>query len=249
MDQHILDARPRLPGSLRYRVTGVHCASAAELGSYTRPWVVPCTLYDTRTGKSEERVLMVKHEPVFKDDVVQRIQHYLLHADPSLELVPYEVMPVAPDRGFILFLDNSEPLASIQKRGTLLDYLLSRNQNARVGDVQRTFMRSCAASAVLSLLCGFGDRHLNNILVRETSIVHVDFEYLFGEEPALSATRLTLPPQTVRLTKPMLDVFSGTHYDEFLAQCAAVNRLARSAAPDMFCIALSLVSVGAVTGS
>lgn len=247
IDEHILACRPRLPGSLRYRVIRVRCAEATELASYTRPWVVPCTLHDAWTGTYEERVLMIKHEPVFKDDAVQRIQQYLLHADPDLDLVPYEVMPVAPDRGFILFLDSSEPLAGIQKKGTLLDYLLAQNQHKTVGEVQRTFMRSCAASAVLSLLCGFGDRHLNNILVRGTSLVHVDFEYLFGEEPALSTTSLTLPPQTVRLTKPMLDVFSATHYDEFLAQCAAINRLARSVAPDIYCIAQSLAAVGAVT--
>jgi len=192
-------------------------------------------------------VLMVKHEPVFKDDAVQRIQQYLLQADPSLALVPYAVTPLAPDRGLVLFLDKSEPLASIQQKGTLLGHLLTNNQASTVGQVQQTFMRSCAASAVLSLLCGFGDRHLNNILVRETSIVHVDFEYLFGEEPALSTARLTLPPQTVRLTKPMLDVFSASHYDEFLAQCTMINRLARAVAPDLYCIAQALVPVGAVT--
>lgn len=247
IDQHIFDAQPRLPGSMRYRVLQVDCAAATELASYTRPWVVPCTLLDCCTGRQEARVLMVKNEAVFKDDVVQRIQQYLRHVDPSLALVPYVVTPVAPDRGIVLFLDKCESLASIQKKGTLLSYLLSHNQSATVGNVQQAFMRSCAASAVMSLLCGFGDRHLNNILVHGTSLVHVDFGYLFGEEPALSTACLTLPPQNVRLTKGMLEVFSGTHYDEFLSQCARVNRLARSVGPDLFCIAQALAPVGAIT--
>ena len=247
IDRHVLASPPRLPGTVRFRVVRVACETATQLQSYTRPWVVTCTMMDCTTGREEQRALMLKREPVFKDDVVQRIQHYLLRVDSSLSLVPYVVTPIAPSSGLVLFLDDCESLASIQKRCSISAHLMANNQSLPVGDIQQQFMRSCAASAVLSLACGFGDRHLNNILVRKTSLVHVDFSYLFGEEPAISTSQFTLPTQSIRMTTGMIDVFRDNHYDAFLTLCAQINRLVRSVASELFCIAQALVCVNSIS--
>jgi hypothetical protein len=248
LDRHVLDPRPFVPGSVRYRVLRLDTESVKQLQSYTKPWVVTCHLLDVGTQTTEERVLMIKNEAVFKDDAVQRMQRYLLQRDPTLALTPYLVTAIAPTRGLILFLSNCASLARIQKEeGSISGYLMSQNQTKTVGEVQRAFMRSCAASAVLSLLCAFGDRHLNNILIKEDRLVHVDFSYLFGEEPVLSTHRLGMPTQSIRLTKGMLDVFRNRHYGTFLELCARINRLVRGVAPDLFYIAQALVSVNSST--
>jgi hypothetical protein len=248
LDRHVLDPQPFVPGSVQFRVVDVDTGSILQLDSYTRPWVVTCTLLDVRTHRRIDRVLMLKNEPVFKDDIVQRLQWYLLKKDPTLALTPYLVTPVAPQRGIIMFLDECASLDKIQKEeGSISSYLMAHNQDKTIAEVQLSFMRSCAASAVLSLLCAFGDRHLNNILVRKDQLVHVDFSYLFGEEPALSTHRFSLPTQSIRLTKGMLDVFRHRHYQSFLDLCAKINRTVRTVAPDLFFITQALVSVGATT--
>ena len=266
LDRHVLEPRPFVPGSTRFRVVSVDINSLARLDSYTKPWVVTCKLADMeeedggeevegggegggrqKGGRECERVLMVKNEAVYKDDVVQRMQHYLLSIDPDLALTPYLVTPIAPTQGLILFLDNCRSLAAIQKEGNIATHLLANNQKKLIEDVQLAFMRSCAASAVLSLLCAFGDRHLNNILLRKDRLIHVDFGYLFGEEPPLSTHRLSLPAQSIRLTKNMLDVFRENHYQTFLDLCARINRLVRSVSPDLFFVAQALVPVNGAT--
>jgi hypothetical protein len=245
-DTHVLDSRPFLPGTTRFRVVGLDCGSLQQLASYTRPWVVRCTLWDEINRRSEDRVIMIKNESVYNDLTVQLVQQYLLQKDPSLCLLPYHVVALEPKRGLVLFVKDCVSLAEIDTRGgSILQHLMERNQTATVKDVQLQFMRSAAASSILSLLLGFADRHLGNILVHQNFLLHVDFDYLWGQEPALSSHQFTLPAQHIRLTKQMLDVFRNHHYADFLQLCTKINRKVRSVAPNVYFICWSLTSVSA----
>ena len=241
-------AKPLLPGSAKYRVQSLNEDTVRQLSSATKPWVVGCTILDTSTNTTTNRMLMFKSESVWNDAVVMLCQQYLTtacrQADLELQLETYHIMPVSPQSGIVLFVDACHSLASIQRESTILAYLIDTQQGTNASDIQQTFMRSCASNCVLSLLFGFGDRHLNNILVSSSGrLVHIDFGFLWSREPSLSTHRFRLPDQQIRITKGMLDVFRTHYYDAFLVQCASVSRHVTKHATNLFNICWALVDL------
>ena len=248
--EHLLSPRPFVPGSARYRVVAIHMATLRQLKSSTLPWVVQCRLVDTVTGEAEDRTLMFKREPLWNDLVVSLVQRYLLAVDPSLELEPYHVCPLGPASGVLLFVKGCKTLHEIEEAGgTIGKWLSDNNLHKSCAQVQQTFMRSCAANSILSRLLGFGDRHLQNMLCTGASmrLVHVDFTYLWSQEPAVSRHRIMMPDQTMRITPGMLAVFDAHYYADFLALCAKINRTVRSAAVDLHYACWALVAAGCVS--
>ena len=76
--------------------------------------------------------------------------------------------------------------------------------------VMDTFVKSCAASCVVTYILGIGDRHLDNIMMRSNGqLFHIDFGFIFGQDPK------PLPPP-FRFTRHMADAMggedSGIHY-------------------------------------
>jgi hypothetical protein len=167
----------------------------------------------------------------------------------TLQLESYHVAPISKDAGLILFVDGCQSMANIQRdNGTILSYLTDALQTKSARVIQQTFMQSCASNCVLSLLFGFGDRHLNNILVSSNSgrLVHIDFGYLWSKEPSISTHRFSLPDQQIRITKGMLDVFRTHFYSDFLKQCARVSQHVERNATDLFNVCWVLVDLGLV---
>ena len=246
---HLTAARPFLPGSSRYRVVALRTATLRQVKSSTLPWAVQCSVLDVETGQTQDRTLMVKREPMWNDLVVGLVQKYLLAVDPSLELEePYYVCPVGPSAGLLLFVPGCRTLHEIEQGGSILKWLSDSSPAKSCAEVQQTFMRSCATTSILSRLMGFGDRHLQNILCTGATgrLVHVDFAYLWSQEPAVSRHRIMMPEQTMRITPGMLQVFDAHYYDDFLALCTKINRTVRSAAVDLHYVCWALVSAGSV---
>lgn len=66
-----------------------------------------------------------------------------------------------------------------------------------------TFVKSCAASCVVTYILGIGDRHLDNIMMRSNGqLFHIDFGFIFGQDPK------PLPPP-FRFTRHMADAMGG----------------------------------------
>lgn len=242
-DRHVVAGRPFLPGSGRYRVLDVESETIKQLNSATQPWVFTCVLHDLETGRKDRRVVMLKNEQVWNDLIVMMAHRYLKAKDPSIGLEWYHVVPLSNTSGMVLFIQDCQSLAAIEKQGSILAHLVDTRTDARAADIQKTFMESCAANAVLSLLFGFGDRHLNNMLVSSAGrLAHIDFAFLWSDEPAVSAQRLQLPDQQIRLTKGMLDVFRTHYYDKFLKRCGEINKFVRSTALELFCVCWTVVA-------
>lgn len=75
-----------------------------------------------------------------------------------------------------------------------------------LGDPSRAtsnFLSSCVGFSLLTYLLGIGDRHLDNLLVTpEGQLFHIDFSFLFGEDPKPFA-----PP--IKITREMVRGFEG----------------------------------------
>lgn len=66
-------------------------------------------------------------------------------------------------------------------------------------DIFENYMESCASYCVITYLLGIGDRHLENLLIKNNGkLFHIDFGYAMGEDPK------PFPPP-FKLNKPMIN--------------------------------------------
>jgi phosphatidylinositol 3-kinase len=72
------------------------------------------------------------------------------------------------------------------------------NDGRSVASIRKKLMESIAFSCAVSWFFGFGDRHLDNIMItKDGSIFHIDFGFCFGREPKIGVSR-------IRVTKDMV---------------------------------------------
>lgn len=141
--------------------------------------------------------------------------------DSRIEL--YKVIPTSAMEGLVQFIDGV-PLSSLSKthNGSILEYLQEHNFDGREAllisrDALRNYTCTCAFYCVLSFVLGIGDRHLDNILLSSDGcLVHIDFAFLFGEDPKHSSSLM-------RLSQAMVDAMGGenggTEFEDFQRIC------------------------------
>ncbi|KAG5452089.1 Phosphatidylinositol 3-kinase catalytic subunit type 3 [Clonorchis sinensis] len=131
----------------------------------------------------------------------------------DLKLTPYKVLATGSGHGFVQFIE-SQSVCDILQKGTILGFL---QQNARSStdplgvqkEVLETYIRSCAGYCVITYLLGVGDRHMENLLLtNDGRLFHIDFSFLFGNDPKPMATE-------VRLTRSMIEAMGGANTSQF----------------------------------
>jgi phosphatidylinositol 3-kinase len=81
----------------------------------------------------------------------------------------------------------------VEQKKTLLEYVCDQNDGVSVASLRRRLMESIAFSGAISWFFGFGDRHLDNIMVtKEGSLFHIDFGFCFGREPKMGVPRIRI---------------------------------------------------------
>ena len=256
-----------VPGMYPRAVRTVLWKNVLRKKSSTLPVVVPCLCQDLLnddvelgTGQKQDVVTMdilVKREGVLKDVVMMDclgIIHDTLRHSQQMQWLPnivwYSVVPTSASSGLVAMVPRSRSLHGIQSglKLTLLNYLLEHSKEGDdVHGLRLSFVRSCAVCSMQSMLFGLGDRHLENILLTEDgNMFHVDYSYLFGQEPHV---KTLVNPGCMKLTPSIIDAMGGEHsryYKIFHQQAQLVFRLLRRRAPEFYCVCEPLVKTGEV---
>ncbi|KAJ8360786.1 hypothetical protein SKAU_G00173110 [Synaphobranchus kaupii] len=111
----------------------------------------------------------------------------------DLRMIPYGCLSTGNKTGLIEVVKNSDTIANIQRNNSnsaataafnkdaLLNWLKSKNPGDKLDQAIEEFTLSCAGYCVATYVLGIGDRHSDNIMVRETGqLFHIDFGHFLG---------------------------------------------------------------------
>nr|ANG60478.1 phosphoinositide 3-kinase [Nicotiana benthamiana] len=147
----------------------------------------------------------------------------------DLHLTPYRVLATGHDEGMLEFIP-SKPLAQIiSEHRSIVSYLqkFHPDENGPFGVTStclETFIKSCAGYSVITYILGIGDRHLDNLLLRDDGrLFHVDFGFILGRDPK------PFPPP-MKLCKEMVEAMGGAesqYYTRFKSYCCEAYNILR----------------------
>ncbi|XP_062046373.1 phosphatidylinositol 4,5-bisphosphate 3-kinase catalytic subunit delta isoform isoform X1 [Lepus europaeus] len=111
----------------------------------------------------------------------------------DLRMTPYGCLPTGDRTGLIEVVLHSDTIANIQlnksnmaataafNKDALLNWLKSKNPGEALDRAIEEFTLSCAGYCVATYVLGIGDRHSDNIMIRESGqLFHVDFGHFLG---------------------------------------------------------------------
>ncbi|XP_044207777.1 phosphatidylinositol 4,5-bisphosphate 3-kinase catalytic subunit delta isoform isoform X1 [Thunnus albacares] len=111
----------------------------------------------------------------------------------DLRMIPYGCLSTGHKTGLIEVVKNSDTIANIQRNSSnsaataafnkdaLLNWLKSKNPEDKLDQAIEEFTLSCAGYCVATYILGIGDRHNDNIMIRETGqLFHIDFGHFLG---------------------------------------------------------------------
>ncbi|XP_029994777.1 phosphatidylinositol 4,5-bisphosphate 3-kinase catalytic subunit delta isoform [Sphaeramia orbicularis] len=111
----------------------------------------------------------------------------------DLRMIPYGCLSTGNKMGLIEVVKNSDTIANIQRNSSnsaataafnkdaLLNWLKSKNPEEKLEKAIEEFTLSCAGYCVATYILGIGDRHNDNIMIRETGqLFHIDFGHFLG---------------------------------------------------------------------
>lgn len=215
--------------------------------SATKPILIKCTSRSNVMGAASVEVYRILHktEDVRKDllimNLIKVMRNILMREIPELDamrtIVTYDIFPINRGTGGIIsIVENSQTLYDIRERGfTIQNFLMETSTNLddsrTIEDLRKDFLHSTAAYCVISYLLGFGDRHLDNIMVTNSGyLFHIDYGYILGDDPKALLSSFHGDSMTIRLTPEIVDTLGGINsatYKRFQVLCAKIYNTLR----------------------
>lgn len=189
----------RLPAKLPYdpctSVTAV--LDPVKLNTATRPSTV---LLKTNNGM---RKILVKSDDLRKDRLVMLFSKFIEDVC-NTKVVTYKVFPTIQG-GWVEMLNDAKTLYELKFE--LSSHIHNMFPDNTIRCIRKRFIRSAVGACIVSYLLGVGDRHLQNMVISNGEIAHIDFSYLLGHDPKLQ--------MDIRITPPMIIMMGGEHSKDY----------------------------------
>ena len=181
-----------IPAKLPYNtdVTVYSVSKVVRMGSASKPYAV--TL-ETSAGPLD---ILVKNTDLRKDKCTMVICQ-LLHELCGIRCLSYPVF-VTRRGGWIQMLESK---TLYELSNNLSTHVYNQYPETPPRITREKFRKSVVGSCILSYVIGLGDRHLQNIVVCNGELAHIDFSYMFGHDPKI--------PQPLRVTAPTIQMMGG----------------------------------------
>lgn len=203
--------------------------------SATRPIMIQ---YETESVKKS---FLYKEEDVRKDAHIMSLIKlmYLLCSDIFSDqdfLATYQVVPISPEAGFIEIILNSSTLSDILTKGSISNYLYRSGSDKKISDVSKNYFMSLTFWTVITYLLGVGDRHLENIMIRNDGILfHIDYGFIFGSDASSNL---------IRIDDNLIEGLGGMEmYEPFKEQCCKIYSRLRQHFNLIYSCMLRLVTI------
>lgn len=185
---------------------------------------LPFLLVFKTTNNTEYPIIFKNGDDLRQDQLILQIitlmDRILKKEYMDLKLTPYKVLATGLRHGFVEYIEN-QTLGAVRKSDrSLKQYLQSKSTGPKVNDigiaedVMNAYVKSCAGYCVITYLLGIGDRHPDNLLIRDSGqLFHIDFGFILGRDPK------PLPP-AMRVSNDMFDMLtSSQRFHDFLRYC------------------------------
>jgi phosphatidylinositol 3-kinase len=146
----------------------------------------------------------------------------------SFDRIPtYKIIMIDKTIGIIEYVENSNTLGSLRTKNiSILNHVLEHNNMLTVDVIRSRYAKSLAIWSCISYILGFGDRHLDNIMINKDGLIfHIDYGYI-TDNPM---TNIFSAP-IIRITFEMIECLGGensTYYNLFKNYVADVFNLIR----------------------
>jgi hypothetical protein len=187
------------------RIKGIKTEECSMFKSAMAPLVIPF-IVDEENEKII-RVIFKRGDDLRQDALIMQVIRFmddiLKKKNLNLCLSIYDVMAMGLDHGMVELVPKSHTIASVlESHSTIYDFLAHKHDTYESFErALRTFVKSCAGYCVITFLLGIGDRHLDNILLREDGrLFHIDFGFVLGKDPK---PHFTTPH--MRITREMVE--------------------------------------------
>uniref|UniRef100_A0A8D3D0T5 Phosphatidylinositol 4,5-bisphosphate 3-kinase catalytic subunit delta isoform n=1 Tax=Scophthalmus maximus TaxID=52904 RepID=A0A8D3D0T5_SCOMX len=116
-------------------------------------------------------IIFKKGDDLRQDMLTLQMIHYWM--------IPYGCLSTGNKMGLIEVVENSDTIANIQRNNSNRASLTQRLD--KLDQAIEEFTLSCAGYCVATYVLGIGDRHNDNIMIRETGqLFHIDFGHFLG---------------------------------------------------------------------
>ncbi|MCL7047423.1 hypothetical protein MKW94_007504, partial [Papaver nudicaule] len=217
---------PLNPGVL---ISGIIPAESSIFKSALHP--LRLTFRTTTGGRC--KIIFKKGDDIRQDQLVIQMvslmDRLLKLENLDMHLTPYRVLATGQDEGMLEFIPSSSLAQILSENRSIISYLqkFHPDEDGPFGITAtclETFIKSCAGYSVITYILGIGDRHLDNLLLRDDgSLFHVDFGFILGKDPK------PFPPP-MKLCKEMVEAMGGAesqYYTRFKSYCCEAYNILR----------------------
>ncbi|XP_022733422.1 phosphatidylinositol 3-kinase, root isoform isoform X2 [Durio zibethinus] len=179
------------------------------------------------------KVMFKKGDDIRQDQLVVQMvslmDRLLKLENLDLHLTPYKVLATGQDEGMLEFIPSRSLAQILSEHRSIISYLQKFHNDEHgpfgiTATCLETFIKSCAGYSVITYILGIGDRHLDNLLLRDDGrLFHVDFGFILGRDPK------PFPPP-MKLCKEMVEAMGGAesqYYTRFKSYCCEAYNILR----------------------